>query len=1424
MTFPKLNGRYLLCLLGGLTVLAGGLYFLHRSQLKRNASALLSQSKRAEQQGRLDRAVKYLDRYVQLASHDLDALQRYGLLLDRVTAPPNPKGRLAALLTLERLIQKQPERHDVRRELVRIAMAPDLQRYSDARHHLEKLLDKEPNSAELEFLLGQCLERMKDYEKAAKWFGKTIEHQFGHIEAYSRLAAILRHHRSDPDKANKLMDEAVQKNTEPVEAYLLRVPVMASLCYLITKDAKPLEAYLARAQYCKEAAMLQQAAEDLEQARELAPDDDTVLLQSAEVARATGEIKEARGYLARGLKKHRPEARLYIALAALEVQTHRPSEALASLRRGLTALPNHPELLWSLADLLLQRGERAEPRKIIDQQLRRQQFPAALLDYLEARFELAKGDAPAAAAILERIQPALQPWPDAAREADLLLGHCCEQIGDADRQHNAYRRVVAADRLSVPGCLGLGSALVKLGKVDEALVVYERIASKVPASRLMKARLLILTNLRRPPAERQWDSVATLLDEHVKDMQEKGMPADSAVPILRAEILAGQDKLDEAYTLLAAEKDRRPRDLQLWVALAGLKDRQGKPDDALALLDEADKRLDEGVELRLARARHWGQRGGRAARAALARLEGEAGKLSPADRERLLRGLAQAYAEAGAAKEAYRLWEQLAREHPDDLHLMLILFDRARQTGDEPGMERLTQEMYRVERADGTLWRYGRVCLLLGKARLGDKAALTEARPLLDTVVARRPAWSRPRLCEAQLLELAGDAAAAVPSYLRAIDLGEQDLRVIERVVGLLYARQRFAEADQVIRKLPEQAPLSAGLQRLASEVSLRTASGPQDYRRALERARKAVPADTKDYRQLIWLGQMEWAGGHVKEADAALRKAVAVAETEPAPWVALVAHLVRTDRRTEAEQTTDEAHRKIKGPHALLARAQCEEIAGRTERATKLYGKAELARPEDTTTLAGVAGFHLRQGQRDEAGKKLRKIIDLSAKAPEQAAWARRTLAVLLAAGGDAGRALELLGLSDGTERLTAGKKVSPQDKRTRAVILAAQKDKQSRREAIRLLKELFAKQPPTAEDQFFLAQLYEAVDDWINARLWLGKLAPGQADNPAFLEHYARALLRHGELDEAKRQVELLKKREPRSFRSAELSARLLAALGQTEEAARALREYARGEGARPELAAAVLEQLKQTEAAGELYEALAKQPGPPEKALPLAGYLGRRGKVREALDLCEAVWKETRTPEAVAQTCLVVLHAGSDDAQRGRVAGWLEGAARKHPDRPVLLAYQADLSNLRGRYGEAARFYEKLLERAPQGVGTLNNLAWLLALHEGKTAAALDLIGRAIELEGAAPAYLLDTRGTIYLKSGATDRALNDLQKAVAEAPTATRYFHLARAHFQARDRRAATRALERARGMGLTPDRLHPLERPAYAELVAGLAPQ
>jgi hypothetical protein len=97
---------------------------------------------------------------------------------------------------------------------------------------------------------------------------------------------------------------------------------------------------------------------------------------------------------------------------------------------------------------------------------------------------------------------------------------------------------------------------------------------------------------------------------------------------------------------------------------------------------------------------------------------------------------------------------------------------------------------------------------------------------------------------------------------------------------------------------------------------------------------------------------------------------------------------------------------------------------------------------------------------------------------------------------------------------------------------------------------------------------------------------------------------------------------------------------------------------------------------------------------------------------------------------------------------------------------------------------------------------------------------MIDRAIAVAGPHPS-LLDSRAVIHLQKGEHWLAVEDLNQALTQRRSPTDYFHLAQAHFQAKNRPAATDALKKAMELGLQVQQLHALEHSAFHKLTKEL---
>ena len=151
--------------------------------------------------------------------------------------------------------------------------------------------------------------------------------------------------------------------------------------------------------------------------------------------------------------------------------------------------------------------------------------------------------------------------------------------------------------------LNLIEGVVNHGDIEGAITKYRMLVKKLPRVRLPLARLLIARNLNRPPAERDWREVEALI-------RDAGKNAPESVELvgLRADMLAGQGKLATARDEFEKAKSSFPKSAEIWIGQAGVMVLEGRVDDALRLLDQAQAKLGDLVDLRLKRAQLSAQR------------------------------------------------------------------------------------------------------------------------------------------------------------------------------------------------------------------------------------------------------------------------------------------------------------------------------------------------------------------------------------------------------------------------------------------------------------------------------------------------------------------------------------------------------------------------------------------------------------------------------------------------------------------------------------------------------------------------------------------------------------------------------------------------------------------------------------------------
>ena len=1435
------NVRLAAILLAIGVVFVVGVYFLHGFQVQREAGYFLEVANTSEKEAEraakdkdsaseaqsTKDAIKYLEWYIRLKPQDVGAMERLGVMLDENSRdgdvvknwPMFRKG----LDCLEKTVRLAPKQATARRRLVKMTILRH--GYQDAKEHLAILLADSPNDPELLAELGECQARMGKYKEACETFQKAIAHDKDktQLDAYEQLAGLLRFRMSQPEAADKWMEKLVKANPTSYKAHWLR------------------------SRYLSDASVNRQneALEEASKALKLAPDDVEVLWQATMCDAVAKHFDEARGCAARGIKLYPNNAHLYLILSTIEEYTGSRDKAIAVLRQGVKPTDRNPDILWQLANLLVDANKLEESQKLLDE-LQATPYPKLRIALTVARIDFAKQHWSAALKGFESSRGAFVTNLQTLKRIDNWTAECYRCLGNPEKQEEALRRALNIDPTFAPAKAALTDVMMKKGTVEDVGFAAQQLEEMALHNQLSPRGWIQLANVRfqqtnrQDPANRDWTRV-----EKVLDVAEKLLPDAPEIAVLRAEILAARNHVDDAEKLLLKARDKNSKQAIIWGSLIGLAIHEQQWDKAENLLKQSEKALGDCVEQRLIQAQYLVQHKGNEAKATLRKLVENSDQFSESDRVRLWGGLLNAALLTGDSQQADLLNRKIAETRPNDVQVRTLAFERALAANDQAAMERALADIEQVA-GQTAYWLYGQAVLLYMRANNSQDAPsmLKQALAYLRRAREQRKDWSRISLAEALIYDAQHKPDLALQKFQEAIGEGDRSPSALVRAVRLLYQTQQYAEADRLLRQLEkEQKTLSPELTRAAAEVALQQG----DNARALEKARQAVSADSKDYKENLWLGQVlgslgsqaksrgQGDGGKelLGDAEKSLRRAAELEPKLPAVWVSLVRFYTTIHEKDKADAAIHDAIGNLPAKGAHMALAQCYEAAKETDQAQKEYEAALEAAPKDVAVLRAVAEFYERSGKSQPAEALLQKILDgkVPAKDPEMMA-ARRQLAWVYAVRGGYNNLQKAQELN---AQNLASSGASVEDVELNAELKAADPRQGQRSKAMDLLRKMVENKTASPEDRLALARMYEAVGNWTKASNLLQDLVAENEKDPRYLTIYIEALLQHNELSSAEMYLGRLEELAPNSFTTVGLRADLLRATNQPLQAFDLLKGFLdkpdalpKDRGQRIRLVADRVDhlglQLKKPDEASlagqcaayaeSLYRTYNQET--PGRELVLAVFLGTRNKVDEALDILEKSSKAI-PPGDLAEACSLIIQHGKADAKHlDRMNEILLSATKQGEPPIILMLVQADLRIHQDRFADAIDIFRKVLGKEPNNFVALNNLAVLQALQGANLDESLKMVNQAIDIAGPLGA-MLDSRATVYMAMKNSGKALEDMQAAVADQETPVRLFHLAQAYDLGGDQRTARKVMDTALQKGLDKDALHPLEVPSFERL-------
>lgn len=1378
----RLDWPFTLGVLAVALALGVGLWFLQRYQFNRNVAALHEQARRFESEGNLDRALEDLQLYLRHRTDDQAAWSDLARWSDR----NDPEGRRVrdVYLVYKEALRRNPEDRALRDRATSLAL--EIDRPGDAAELIAPLLKTSPDDPTLRLLQARCLAGQDQPEQAADLLRSLLDSEPTQVDAYVGLAELLRGPLRRPEEAPPLLDRMVAANPESAAARLARWRFLRARPETRSK-ADP---------------------RDVTTALELAPHDADSLRAASEFALEQGQIAEAHARLQEAARLAPNDPAIASSRVALELRDGRPQAAVPILREAIRANPRLIELPMALTDLLIDLGqiEGESGARAQLAALRRRGLNPALGEFLDGRIAAATGRWGDALRRLTAARDTLQRDPLYAPRVDRAILECQERLGLRVESLATLERLARAGEIDSSSRLALAEAYTRAGRLDRAAEIHRLLLPTRPESYLDLVRLATIAESRKLPQERRWDQVLSLLNA-----AEKALPPSPELTLQRAAAESARGRSDSARDALESGLSRFPESRALRVALARSL-AADHPERARAILDEAPG--DPTPEIALARLAIDLEGGDEVGRAAVARLESQLDAYPAEARLSLLEALAWARLRLGDLAEARAA---LARriDFRDSVELRQALLDIDLQRGDRATAETQVQAIRALEGDVGLGWRHAQARIALDAAARGDARAAEHVRSIARAIVDRRPdSWIAPAIL-GRLAEIERRDEEAATQYRRALQLNADAPEVSRRLVALLYRGQRFQEIDEIVGTLAARGAANDELRLVAALNAIRF--GQTDT--GLAQARELLPESSRNPFDLLFLARILAYSGRLAEAERPIRRAVELAPRLPEPQLALIELLTRLDKTDEARRRLEQLPSALDPADLPVAQARAHDLLGEPDQATALFDQAVAARPNDPATLRAAAESAIRQRRDDRARAFLDALLDPKTAAPaDTVAWARRSR------GFSDIRRGSLEQIDDALQVVEKNLKANPfsfDDQRARALLLAMRPSR--RDDAIRELERLEASRLLSDEERFLLAMLHGSNRDLERCDAQMRRLLASPRRTPAQLAYMVVLQLDRQRVDDARTWLAALEKEEPGGQRALQLACRLLDREGSRDALRRRLLDHAASKPADLPLVAALLERhgfLDQAEAAYRQFAAEGSDR--PARTLLVVEFLGRRGRVAEALDLAETL-RTTVPPSALLAIAVpATLNPDASESDRLRVEAWLDEALTATPADPILRLKRANLRLYQGRGDEARSIYAEILTSAPDDLEALNNLAWQLAFQDDQGAEALRLIDRAIENFGPLPA-LLDTRAVIRLRLGEHEPALRDLRDALAAQPDQPLlHFHLAWAQQTAGNPEDARQALRRARELGLTAESTDPLERPTFIRLLADLA--
>ncbi len=1411
--------------LSTLTLLIGA-FVLYRFQQSRNAEGLLVRAETQIAEGDYREAVKYLGRYLRLRKDDDEQWVSYALTMQKHLGELSKIGELnsqsfhRAYAIGEEALRRNPDHSELRRNAVDFSMK--YKRFPDAISHLKLLMKNEgKDDPELQVLLALCFAGSGQDEKAVPVLAAMVgfsrdERAFDLAkatapesnDAYGLLAQIYAFRLRDDEAGNMVIDQLVKANPESFEAHLKRARY-----YMAYRDKRYSDLI----------------DDGFNRALELEPENPVTLLAAAGRAMQTKQFERAKKLYESCLVREPENVAAFRGLASWALNTGDTRKAISYLNKGLEINENSRELLWARVNIELEKRQMDAVTKTREQ-LEVLKYDKPYLEFLDGRIDLANGDWFSASKKLEESRLQISQYrPEWLPGLDSALSVCYEKMKQHDLRLKAIRRVVEANPSNLQARWGVVQAMLALGQRDKASSEYSTIekmmkgTSQKMAPQLLSfhLRMELLQQSRLPETRREYRDA----DAIVEDIKHNGLMNDPSVSsLVQAYFLAKGDS-DKAAEVKAYRRKTRPNDPSLIISdVREVAVRDGL-EAALAKLNSVSNGLGDPMSIRMLRCELLARTNPEEAKKQLRIIEADLGAVSAERRVLLVRGVGRIYLLMNELDETRRVWEELAKDLPQDVGVRLSMFELALRAADEEAIAKILDDIEGIIGKESAEWKWVEGVRIAWRVRnkQAPGSELDQVQSLMAQAIVQRDGWEALYRLSGEVHVMKNETELAIEKFEKSLQLGSGHPLVIRNLARLYYDAGRFDDAERMVQRIPASQQDQMD-RRIQMDILARRNELPEDlpYNESSDN-----PADH------IWVAKLLTNARRYEEAEVAFRRAIDLLPSLRETWISLVKMQVASGQKETVRQTMRDAELKLSEKDIPIFLGEAHGFLRDFDQSADNFRAALQADPDNASLQQALAEIYIKSRQNEDAiviiDGLLKDAVPHDPGVSREVRWARQTKAQLLALNGPYHEFTEARKLIE--HNAPKGGLMSSSDLVLWARLSSIRPDGLSREQAITKLEEANEQRDLTSEERRVLADLYQRQNRWTECKSVMLDLLSDSPNDMALLDPWLQWLLKHDEEQEATRWLDNC---VPNSITELRTRAHLDARRGNSKKAVSRLaklipKKLAAKDAGILNVVAQIVEQMgeydpKMYGVAEKVWRQYVKVR--PEDRLMLAAFLNRQGDddVAEALRLC-GDQLTTGKPLAALQLAVDILRRHRDvpnlQQYRSLVRGWFDEIGQSRPNNLTILIQRAEFEDVVGDFKAAEKYLREYMNRTEvsdrQRAIVANNLAYMLSLR-GETDEPFKLIEFSMQILGPT-ADLRDTLGMVYLAKGDVTRALEEFEAAIGDGgATPYKYLHVAMAKQFNGDEEGAAEAIVRAHELGLEVNQLTPLERTNYDQLI------